>query len=389
MSDTRRDFGHIFQRGKTWWIRYSVDGKRYRESSGSTNPAKAEKLLAIREAELSRGLFVAPDVKRTTFEDLARIIEDDYKVNARRSTARLRQCIAQLRVVFGKSRAVSITADRLTSYVVERRDQGAALSTIRNEMNALRKAMRLARRAGRLAHVPDFPTLTLDNTRTGFFEAEDLNAVLAELPEDLQPFIRFLALTGWRAGEARALTWAAVDFEGGTIRLEGTATKNRQARTFPFVVLPALRALMASQREYTTAVERETEQFVRWVFHRHGRPIGDYGHEWRAAVDRASHRGEGPAREVVRPQLVGRLVHDLRRTAVRNLSRAGVPERVAMQLTGHMTRSVFDRYRIVNEADLAEGVMKLARFGQGAQKGHRGDPAIRDGRDSLVVERIG
>ena len=374
MPDTRRDFGHIFQRGKVWWIRYSVDGKRYRESSGSTNRKKAEKLLERRRVEYEDGRLLTPTVKRTTFEDLARIIEDDYAVNGRRSTARLKQALAQLRRVFGKSRAVSITADRLTSYVVERKDQGAALSTIRNELNALRKAMRLAKRAGRLAHVPDFPTLTLHNTRTGFFEAEDLDAVLAELPEHLRPFIRFLALTGWRADEARTLTWAAVDFTAGIIRLEGDQSKNDEARTFPFAVLPALKALLTSQRAYTTIVERETDRLVRWVFHRRGQPIGDYGYEWRAAVDRAAHHGEGPARGVVRPQLVGRIVHDLRRTAVRNLSRAGVPERVAMALTGHKTRSVFDRYRIVNEADLAEGVEKLARFGRrgtrGAQSGH-------------------
>lgn len=60
----------------------------------------------------------------------------------------------------------------------------------------------------------------------------------------------------------------------------------------------------------------------------------------------------------------GRLVHDFRRTAARNLSRAGVAERVIMELCGWKTRSVFDRYRIVAEQDLADGLAKLAKLGE-------------------------
>src|SRR5207245_7574384 len=98
------------------------------------------------------------------------------------------------------------------------------------------------------------------------------------------------------------------------------------------------------------------------VFHRDGAPIRDLRGGREAAC-----RAAGFAR-VVNPEAppakhrtkTTRLLHDFRRTAVRNLERAGVPRPVAMKLTGHKTESVYRRYAIVSEGDLAEGVVKLA-----------------------------
>ncbi|HVH08411.1 MAG TPA: tyrosine-type recombinase/integrase [Gemmatimonadales bacterium] len=202
--------------------------------------------------------------------------------------------------------------------------------------------------------------------RTGFFEETDVEAVRAQLPEDLRPVLLFGFYTGWRKGEIRGLTWANVDFAAGVVRLEPGTTKNDEGREFPFAVLPPLRSLLEQQRERVRTVEHQTGQIIPHVFcrtggkgFRPGEPIRQFAVAWRSACSRAALDNKGV---IVRPHLIGRLFHDLRRTAVRNLERAGVSRSVAMKLTGHKTESVYRRYAIVAGQDLREGVEKLARM---------------------------
>ncbi len=183
--------------------------------------------------------------------------------------------------------------------------------------------------------------------------------VLGHLSDDIGALVEFLYLTGWRVGEALPLTWAQVDFRAQVIRLEPGTTKNSEGRTFPFSTFPELAALLHRQREATKALERATERIIPWVFHREGEPIRYFKTAWQNACKAAG--------------VPGRLVHDLRRTAVRNLERAGVPRSVATKLTGHKTEAVYRRYAIVSEADLSEGVAKLARLHEalGAEEGEQ------------------
>jgi len=378
--EEKRDFGHLYRRGATWWIRYSVGGRRYRESTHSSSEREAEKVLARREAELAVGSFTAPDVKRTTFADLEQMLRDEYVVQGYRSLDRVACSFKQLAVRFAGVRANAITLDRLNRYVRERLEAEAALGTIWNELKALKTAFRLALRAGRVARIPAFPTLEgADHIRTGFFEEADFRAVLAELEAPLQALLTFAYFTGWRIpSEVLVLTWAQVDFDAGLVRLEVGTTKGkpgqRGGRTFPFAALPALKALLERQRAHTDAVERQRGCIIPWVFHRQGKPIRDYHHAWAGALDRAAHTGQGALRVVVRPQLLGRVPHDFRRTAVRNLERAGVSRSVAKQLTGHKTDAVYNRYAIAPEQDLREGVAKLAGLGRGTSGAQSGRP---------------
>jgi integrase len=207
------------------------------------------------------------------------------------------------------------------------------------------------------------------NVRTGFFEREQFEAVSKHLPADLRPLMAFGFFTGWRIpSEAVPLTWAQVDEKAEVIRLDVGTTKNAEGRTFPYGVLPELKAIVTAQ-----ATRRDTFKakgvICPWVFQRDdGRRVARFSEEWREACRLAG--------------APGRIPHDFRRTAVRNLVRAGVSEKVAMMLTGHKTRSVFDRYDIVNEADLRAAIGRLAdaagtKKGQPAKAGH---PASRRNR---------
>jgi len=310
------------------------------------------KLLRTSMAEMGTGQLRGPDLEKTTFADLVQIIRDDYIVNQRRSTRRLETSLKALEPVFGRIRACDITLDRLNHYVSERMAAGRAPATAKLELTHLQKAFHLAERAGK-AVCPPFPQIAVRNTRTGFFERADFEAVRGHLPEAFKGPVTFACLTGWRVpSEILTLRWSQVDFSAGMVRLEPGTTKNDEGRVFPFGVLPELAALLRTQWEQAMSLELATGQRLPWVFHWNDRgtrkeihPKALY-HRWKAACRLAG--------------VPTRIPHDFRRTAVRNLERAGVPRSVAMKLTGHKTEAVYRRYAIVCEADLTEGLKKLA-----------------------------
>ena len=156
--------------------------------------------------------------------------------------------------------------------------------------------------------------------------------------------VSFCDITGWRIpSEVLTLQWRQVDLAAGIVRLDPGTTKNSEGRVFPMTT--ALRQLIEQQKAVRDQVKREKSVLCPWVFHRDGEPIRRFTKAWKSTCSAAG--------------CPGRIPHDLRRTAVRNLVRAGVPERVAMQMTGHKTRSVFERYNIVSDGDLTLAVKRL------------------------------
>ena len=370
MSD--RPFGHVMRRrskGKDgtyrrhpyYWVSYpnpdpGRDGP-IRFSTGSQSKREAERILLREEEALRNGTWVHPNVRKkrerrtVTMGDLAELFIRSYKREGCRSLKRAETSKKVLLEHFGKEEpAPRITTARIMTYIEARQDTGVANATIRNELMALSKMFRLAVEQELIPKKPKIPPIRVDNARRGFFEEVDFRAVVEGLPDYLKPAIEFCYYTGWRIrSEVLLLHWSQVDFRVKTVRLEPGTTKNGRGRTFPFGAYPQLEELLTAQRQRARFLDTD------WVFfHTDGRPIKSYRRAWAKACKTSE-----------RP---GRLVHDLRRTAVRNLVRAGVPDKVAMTLTGHETRAVFDRYNIVNEADLNSAVTRLAAFHAGLQE---------------------
>jgi integrase len=201
----------------------------------------------------------------------------------------------------------------------------------------------LAVKDGKLYSKPHVPMLREDNTRTGFFEAEQFEAVCRHLPEALRPVVTFAYLTGWRLkSEILPLEWRQVDWQGRVVRLDPGTTKNREGRSYPFTA--ALEKILKAQDAEHDRLKK-AGRIVALVFHRDGERILDFRKAWDTACTAAG--------------CPGRIPHDFRRTAVRNLERAGVPRSAAMAMVGHKTEAIYRRYAIVDAGVLREAAAKI------------------------------
>jgi len=373
MSPRARGTGSVFRpvtrgRQSPRWS-YQTWDRRSRKvisKGGFHSEAAAEKALRTVLGRKDKGLPIGPQVDGTAFEDLARYVTDDYAVNRRRSATRLGQLLKRLARFFARTKAVDITPDRITAYVRERLDQGAASATVNRELAALKRGFVLAEDAGRVARRPRFKMLREDNVRAGFFERAEYERLLFAIDPPLKPVIRVAYVTGWRVpSEILTREWRHVDFKGGWLVLDPGEAKNREGRRFPLD--PDLRAVLRAQRDAADALEREHKRITPTVFFEaDGSPIRLFRKRWITACVRAGMGSEvrDAAGKLV-SKTTDRLVHDFRRTAVRNLEVSGVPRSLAMKLVGHKTEAIYRRYAISTEADLRKAAVTLAKGRKG------------------------
>jgi integrase len=248
---------------------------------------------------------------------------------------------------FGEIRAADFGTRDLKRYIAERRREKATNATINRELAIVKRAFRLAEKSDPplVNRVPDVALLQENNVRKGFLEHEAYITLRNELPAELRALFVVGFHTGARVGELEDLRWPQVDFVAKRIVLRPGETKNGEGRTLPIFghMLPWLQ------------IERDIRDSkypaCPFVFHQNGEKLTGWRHDWDAACKRAG--------------VPGLLFHDLRRTAVRNMVRAGIPEKTAMAISGHKTRSVFDRYNIVNDRDLTDAAAKMEQHSTG------------------------
>jgi integrase len=375
-----RGTGSIYlQKGSSiWWVKYYRNGKPYRESTHTQDQGKAKDFLKQRLAEITTGNFVGPRTERIRVDELAEDFLRDYRINGRKSLSDAEtRWRLHLQPFFGNLRAVEVSSDLVARYVDSRQQAGAENATINRELACLKRMYHLAQRTTppKVQRAAIFPKLKEDNIRKGFLEDAASSRLLNACPELWFRVLLEVGRTyGWRKGELLRMRAREVDLLARTMRLEPGTTKNRDGRevTMTETIYRLMCVLLAGN---------DPDDFV--FTRKDGTPVRDFRKTWWAACIRAG-VGKMICSDCSRPvsgkkcdacnsdniKYKGLIFHDLRRTAARNLRRAGVAEGVIQKIGGWRTRSVFERYAIVSQADIVDAMKMLQSHQDGHSLGH-------------------
>jgi len=313
---------------KFWQFEFVMDGKRVQRSTKTTNKRDAEDIPRAFRTDVARGLvgIAKPKKERRVVSELLDKKKADLQRRGKFSN-RNRNLFSKVAEYFGALTVEQITLEKLNGFIDGRQAEGRSNSTINHSITALRSAFKLAK-----LPFPEIKKLSEKHAvREGFFTRPELDRLLTHLPSDLRDFVLFAFLVGWRKGAISTLDWNAI--EGDCIRLRAKHSKN--GKPYHLRAQGELLELLQRRRAARAVEVDGATTLCNLVFHRQGRPVGEFYGSWRTAVKLAG--------------MPDRLFHDLRRSAARRLIRSGNPQSVAMKITGHETSAMFLRYDITDD----------------------------------------
>lgn len=334
-----RGQGSVFKRGDWYHVCYSINGKTIRESAKTMVEKEAVAYLNRKLGRMANGQVLTQD--RAKIKDLLRLVMEDYQARKKDIYIENLRIENHLEPFFGEMSAAQFSTSKLKAYIRDRQKK-AKSATINRELMLLRRGFKLGFRhePPLVSHVPHIPIQDESgNVRTGFLKPDQYQRLLQELPDELKLLFVFGYHVGMRRGALLQIKWKQVDLPAGIVWIESQGPNRKP--------VPVAVPIYGDMREFLERQPRQSE----YLFARGALRIKDFRRSWKRACARA---------EV--PSL---MFHDLRRTAVRNLIRAGVPESVAMKITGHKTRDMFMRYCIVDVEDVKEAGKRVEEFLKG------------------------
>jgi integrase len=341
LSKVRRKNGKgcVVQRGSRFQISYyDAEGRRRRKSYKTLEKAEGELAYKIKLREKGK-----PDEAETRITVDA--LSDLYITKCRGTAPKSIDWIelvwrVHLKPFFGGFRASRINTERILQYRAERLEAGAGPGTVNRELTVFRAMFYHGFEdytPPKVSRVPKFPEkLQEPAPRKGFLVDAQYDALQANCP---YPWLRALMAIaynfGFRKSELLGLRVDQIDLEGRTICLWTGETKSGQGRKG--VMTPEVFDLVKP-----LVKGKQAQEFLfTWP---NGDQVLDFRVSWRNMCKAAK---------------VSVLLHDFRRSAVRNMTRAGVSRDVAKKISGHQTDSIFSRYNITDENDLADAAAMI------------------------------
>ena len=344
---------------KIWYAQFYQGGRQIRVSTGKR--VKQEALVELRRlmGRADQGLTPITELKKITYGQLRAGLFASY---TEKGNSSLYQTVDGEETIVGLKHldafvgftpdnpgppVTALTTDYARAFAKRQLAAGLSTATINRSLACLRRMLAIAREDGKIQSIPAIRFLKEPSPRRGFVTQQQFDILLAALPTHLRPLVQFLYWCGCRKGEALAITWDQVNLAERMVRLESDQTKTCEARLIP---LPAcVVADLAAIQPKNGPVFDSTNLRSEWAkacvacgFGTMKRQESEGGNVWY--------------------QYDGLILHDLRRSAVRNMVNARTPERVAMKISGHKTRAIFDRYHIVSADDVTQAMRQIEAF---------------------------